>query len=119
MANIKRVALAVAILGLASAAAAPASAQVIYQTQPLPYQVIPFPYSDPSPYDQTYGVRPSFQILPTPYGYAPAVRVTERCLYPNGWNVTDFDRDINGIPPGIDHQCPAPAGSYGRVRARY
>ena len=119
MAKIKHAARAGVILGLVAAIVAPASAQVIYQTQPLPDQVIPFPYSDPSPYDQAYGVRPSFDILPTPYGYGPAVRVTARCLYPNGWNVTDFDRDINGIPPGIDHQCPEPARAYGHVRARY
>ncbi len=111
--------LAVAGTALLSLAAQTVSAQVIYAPRPAAQGVIPFPFSDPSPYDQAYGERPSFEILPTAPGYAPAVRVTERCLYPNGWNVTDFDRDINGIPPGIDHQCPVPAPASGRVRARF
>jgi len=96
-----------------------ATAQVIYQTSPDPYGYAPFPYSDPSPYDQAFGTRPSFEIFPGPYGYAPGVRVVERCLYPNGWNVTDFDRDVNGIPPGVEHTCPVPAHAYGHIRARY
>ena len=37
-------------------------------------------------------------------GYAPAPvsfvfpRHDPGCQYPNGWNVTDFSRDVNGIP---------------------
>lgn len=108
---------AVALGALAGAAVAPAAAQVVYQTSPGPYGYSPF-FSDPSPYDQAYGTHPSFEIIPTPNPYAPAVRVVERCMYPDGWNVTDFDRDVNGIPPGINHTCPAPAGRV-RVRARY
>ena len=96
--------------------ASSADAQVIYAPSHRSYA--PFPYSDPSPYDQSFGTRPSFVVVPSPYGDAPRVGVVERCLYPNGWNVTDFDRDVNGIPPGIDHQCPEPA-STGRVRSRY
>ncbi|MBV9812371.1 MAG: hypothetical protein JO326_06440 [Acetobacteraceae bacterium] len=109
-----------AALGFAALVAPPpAAAQVIYQTSPYPYGAAPFPYSDPSPYDQAFGTRPSFEIIPGSYGYAPAVRVVERCLYPNGWNVTDFGRDVNGIPPGIEHACPVPARAYGHIRARY
>ena len=92
-----------------------AMAQVTYRPVPAPAHGFPFyPYSDQSPYAQVYGERPSFQIFPQAYG-GPAARVVPRCLYPNGWNVTDFDRDINGIPPGVDHQCPEPAG----LRTRY
>ena len=107
--------LMVGLVGLA-AMTAPAAAQVVYQTSPGPYGYSPF-FSDPSPYDQAYGTRPSFEIVPTPNPYAPAVRVVERCLYPNGWNVTDFSRDVNGIPPDVDHTCPA-TRRFG-VRARY
>ena len=103
-------------LAISGAAIVPGSAQVVYQTDPYTYGYSPF-LSDPSPYNQAYGARPSFQIVPTPDPYAPAVRVVERCLYPNGWNVTDFSRDVNGIPPDIDHTCPA-TGRV-RVRARY
>ena len=106
----------IAGLVVLAALAAPAAAQVVYQTSPGPDGYSPF-FSDPSPYDQAYGTRPSFEIVPTPNPYAPAVRVVERCLYPNGWNVTDFSRDINGIPPGVDHTCPATRRV--RVRARY
>ena len=105
-----------AALAALAALTAPAGAQVVYQTSPGPYGYSPF-FSDPSPYDQAYGTRPSFEISPTPNPYAPAVRVVERCLYPNGWNVTDFGRDVGGIPPDVDHTCPA-TGRV-RVRARY
>jgi hypothetical protein len=27
------------------------------------------------------------------------------CKYPDGWTSTDATRDVNGIPPGFDHQC--------------
>ena len=97
--------------------ASPASAQVTYR-HGTTHGYAPFPYSDPSPYDQTFGTRPSFEILPSPYGYAPGVRVVARCLYPNGWNVTDFGRDINGIPPGIDHTCPE-GGPSAPLHERY
>lgn len=89
-----------------------ASAQVRYQ----PYApVAPTPYGYPVPYgyvqpDETLGTSPSFVVNPYAYGRQPVVTVTRRCQYPDGWNVTDFDRDINGIPAGVDHTCPAPAG---------
>ena len=106
-----------AALGVA-ACATPALAQVSYNPGQAP--LLPFPYSDPSPYDQEYGTRPSFEVQTDPYARGPAVRVVTRCLYPDGWNVTDFSRDINGIPPGVNHQCPAVAQPLGgRVRARY
>ena len=106
---------AMVVVAGVSVASSAGMAQVIYA--PRHATAEPFPYSDPSQYDQAYGTRPSFVVVPSPYGYAPRVGVVTRCLYPDGWNVTDFDRDINGIPPGIDHQCPEPAA--GRVRARY
>ena len=107
-----------AAASLAGASAPPAVAQVYYNPGQGP--LLPFPYADPSPYDQAFGTRPSFEVQTDPYARGPAVRVVTRCLYPDGWNVTDFVRDINGTPPGIDHQCPVvqqPLG--GRVRARY
>jgi hypothetical protein len=92
-------------------AMAPASAQVVY-AQPAPL--------DPlfAPADESYGTSPSFEVSPTPYGGAPAVRVVERCQSPNGWNVTDFGRDVNGIPAGLDHTCPVERLG-GRLRSRY
>ena len=105
---------ACAIIGTMSL---PAAAQVVYS--PYADGYAPFPYSDPSPYDQAFGTRPSFQVQTDPYARGPAVRVIARCLYPQGWNVTDFSRDVNGIPPGINHQCPQVAPYGGRVRARY
>lgn len=36
---------------------------------------------------------------------APGVVLTRSCAYPNGWNSTDFDREINGIPEGRHHVC--------------
>ncbi len=69
-----------------------------------------------SPYDESYGTSPSFQIYRS-YNGAPAVRVVEHCQYPDGWNVTDFSRDVNGIPNGTDHACPVPV-SPRRARAR-
>ena len=94
-----------------------ASAQVRYQ----PYvPVAPTPYGYPVPYgylqpDEALGTSPSFNINPYAYGRQPVVTVTRRCQYPDGWNVTDLDRDMNGIPNGIDHTCPAP----GSVRPAY
>ncbi len=112
----KRIMVAAALAGVGSMVAHTAVAQVTYRPIPPTSHGFPlYPYSDQSPYAQEFGERPSFEILPQAYGYGPAVRVVPRCLYPNGWNVTDFDRDVNGIPPGIDHQCPAPAG----LRTRY
>ena len=103
---------ALALTG-ASLALSQADAQVRYSPG---YRDAPIDFF--SPYDESYGLSPSYQILPGAYGAAPAVRVIERCQYPNGWNVTDFGRDLNGIPNGADHACPAPA--YGaRVKARY
>lgn len=94
-----------------------ASAQVHYQ----PYgPSAPSPYGYPVPYgflqpDEVLGTSPSFTINPNATGREPVVTVTRRCQYPDGWNVTDFDRDVGGIPSGVGHTCPVPAG----VRARY
>lgn len=95
------------VLGLALLS--PAAAQVVYAH---PSALDPFF----SPYDESYGTSPAFEIAPTPYGQS--VHVVERCQYPGGWNVTDFSRDLNGIPAGVDHTCPN-AAVGGRVRARY
>ncbi len=73
-----------------------ASAQVAYDERPI---LDPF-----SPYDESYGVSPSFQIFPRNDGL-PAVRVVQHCQNPNGWNVTDFGRDVNGTPAGVEHAC--------------
>ena len=115
----KGLALGALAVGLAaSAAPLPAMAQVVYQHGPSLYETAPLSAYAIHPYDESLGTSPSFEILPGPYGYAPAVRVVERCQYPNGWNVTDFDRDVNGIPAGIDHTCPT-SQRRGRVRARF
>lgn len=95
----------------------PASAQVRYHpyepTAPTPYGYpVSGGYLQP---DETLGTSPSFVVTPFGYRGAPAVQVVRRCQYPDGWNLTDFSRDLNGIPAGIDHTCPAPRG----VRARY
>lgn len=109
-----RIAVAAALLLLGASGA---SAQVRYQ----PYvQTAPTPYGYPVPYgylqpDETLGTSPSFVVNPFAYGRQPVVSVVRRCQYPDGWNVTDFDRDVNGIPAGIDHTCPSSSG----VRARY
>ena len=112
------------IASVSVAVVTPAAAQVSYNRDPNAYNPFyplpPLPFSDPSAYDQAFDVVPSYQVQTNPYVGGPPVRVVARCLFPNGWNVTDFSRSINGIPPGIDHQCPAdavPAG--GRVRAGY
>ena len=92
-------------------------AQVRYQ----PYTpAAPTPYGYPVPYgflqpDEVLGTSPSFTVDLNASGNRPVVRVVRRCQYPDGWNETDFSRDVNGIPAGIDHTCPSPAG----VRARY
>ena len=98
-------------------AAGGVSAQVRYQpyapASPTPYGYrVPYGYVQP---DEVLGTSPSFVVNPYAYGRQPVVSVVRRCQYPDGWNVTDFDRDVNGIPAGIDHTCPVPAG----VRARY
>lgn len=110
--GIRQAATAFSLLILATGGA---SAQVRYQPFAPP---APTPYGYPVPYgylqpDEVLGTSPSFVV--TPYGGQPVVQVVRRCQYPDGWNVTDFDRDVNGIPAGIEHTCPAPAG----VRARY
>ena len=98
---------------------APAGAQVTYRSfRP----VAPTPYGYPVPYgylqpDEVLGTSPSFEINGGAYGRYPAVRVVRRCQYPDGWNETDFVRDINGIPNGLDHTCPA--GGPGADRAAY
>ena len=113
MAEPGRIAASLALFALALGTSE-ASAQVRYQ----PYA--PTPYGYPVPYgylqpDEVLGTSPSYTINPDATGRQPVVTVTRRCQYPNGWNVTDFNRDVNGIPSGLDHTCPAPAG----VRARY
>ena len=116
MMGMSRVAVAASVALLAIGADA-ASAQVRYQ----PYVPnAPTPYGYPVPYgflqpDEVLGTSPSFVVDPYAYGRQPVVAVTRRCQYPNGWNVTDFDRDVNGIPAGIEHTCPVPTG----IRARY
>ena len=79
------------------------------------------PRPDARPYgadeDMSYATHPSFQIFATPGG--PGVRVIERCAYPDGWNATDFQRDLNGIPTGIGHTCPDTLFTRHGVRARY
>ena len=96
-----------------------ASAQVVYQPfQPVP----PTPYGYPVPGgflqpNEVLGTSPSFVISTNPY--LPTVSVVQRCQYPDGWNITDLSRDLNGIPNGIDHTCPAPEPVRTHVRARY
>lgn len=36
---------------------------------------------------------------------AAAYSTWESCHYPHGWNITDFERDLNGTPEGRGHQC--------------
>ena len=110
----------VAVVGFLGTALS-AAAQVTYNRDANAYNPFsPLPFSDPSPYDQAFDVVPSYQVQTDPYAGGPPVRVVARCLFPNGWNVTDFSRSINGIPPGIDHQCPTEAVPVGgRLRARY
>ena len=96
-----------------------AVAQVAYQ----PFgPVAPTPYGYPVPGgflqpDEVLGTSPSFVISTNPY--LPAVTVVQRCQYPDGWNITDLSRDLNGIPNGVDHTCPASTPVRGRIRARY
>lgn len=49
-------------------------------------------------------------------GGAPAAvifrRHTTRCEYPRGFNVTDFVRNINGIPVGGDRLLATGCGSF-------
>ena len=111
--------LAIALLAVVGSTAAPTpgSAQVAYDRSGQPLAGLEYPYTDESPYAVAHGERPSFVIVPGDYGAAPGVAVVPRCMYPDGWNVTDFTRDINGTPPGIEHQCPEPAHYH--VHARY
>lgn len=107
----KVIVIAAATVGFASVA----DAQVRYQ----PYPSAPSVYGYPVPGgflqpDEVLGTSPSYAINPYAGYGQPVVTVTQRCQYPDGWNVTDFHRDLNGIPAGIDHTCPT-AG----VRARY
>ncbi len=111
-----RVVGAAMILG-SVAIAAPAAAQVAYQ--PF-HPIAPTPYGYPVPYgflqpDEVLGTSPSFEINSGAYGRYPAVRVVRRCQYPDGWNETDFVRDVNGTPNGIDHTCPAAGPGSRRV----
>ena len=120
--GISRAALVAA--GLIVLAASPVTAQVTYNRDPNAYNPFypfpPLPFSDPSAYDQAFDVVPSYQIKTDPYAGGPPVRVVARCLFPDGWNVTDFTRAINGVPPGIHHQCPTDAvPDDRRVRAAY
>lgn len=114
--NIRTVAMTAGLLALC---AGTASAQVRYRPYEAP---APTPYGYPVPSgflqpNEVLGTSPSYVLHPYAYPGQPVVTVVQRCQYPDGWNVTDFDRDLNGIPAGIDHTCPAsrPAG----VRARY
>ena len=97
-----------------------AGAQVAYQpfapTAPTPYG---YPVTGGfQPPDEVLGPSPSFGISTNPD--LPTVSVVQRCQYPDGWNVTDFVRDVNGIPNGIEHTChvPAPVPVRGRTHAR-
>ena len=112
--NSKLTALAVAMIG---AVGCPAVAQVQYRAPPptTSYGFPFYPFSDQSPEVQDLGVRPSYQITPGAYGYGPVVRAVPRCNYPDGWNVTDFGRDLNGIPADVGQQCPEPV----RLRRHY
>lgn len=108
---------ATAVFALFAIGISAASAQVAYQPY-VPVAPTPYGYPVPSGFlqpNEVLGTSPSFVIHPYAYGNQPVVTVVQRCQYPDGWNVTDFGRDINGIPNGIDHTCPAPRG----VRARY
>ena len=107
------------------AAATPVVAQVTYQPYRPP---APAPYSGPGPYgypvpfgflqpDEVLGTSPSFDVDTGVYGRAPVTRVVRRCQYPDSWNVTDFSRDVNGIPNGLDHTCPV--GGPGSRRIAY
>lgn len=103
---------------LAGASMLPAHAQVVYAYPPDAYP----PHAGPErifpfgiPQDESYGTSPSFYVGATPLG--PGVAVVERCQYPNGWNATDFVRDVNGTPAGVEHTCPVVR--YPRVKARY
>lgn len=116
--TLPRALLVAPVAALAAACLAPADAQVAYRLRTTPEIDQFLPFSDQSPYDQAFGTRPSFEVFPDAHGAAPAVRIIQRCLYPNGWNVTDFGRDVNGIPPGVDHACPEPVLRT-RLRARY
>ena len=108
---------AIGAIAFSTLVAGGASAQVRYQ----PYApAAPAPHGYPVPYgylqpDEVLGTSPSFVVNPYAYGRQPVVSVVRRCHYPDGWNVTDFDRDLNGIPAGVDHTCPVQAG----VRTRY
>lgn len=108
----KAITAAVFVAGLSSTS----EAQVRYQPYPA---ARPAPYGYPVPGgvlqpDEVGGTSPSFNIDPAARYGEPVVSVIRRCQYPDGWNVTDFSRDVNGIPAGIDHTCPNPG-----VRARY
>ena len=105
-----------ALAMLSFAAMAPAMGQVTYRQGDAPRYENPYARPYDSDADMSYATHPSFQLFDTPGG--PGVRVIERCAYPDGWNVTDFTRDLNGTPTGIGHTCPATYGS-GHVRARY
>ena len=93
-----------------------AVAQVAYQ----PYAPTPYGYPVLGGFlqpNEVLGTSPSFVISPNPY--LPTVAVVQTCQYPDGWNVTDLSRDLNGIPGGIEHTCPVPAPIRSRARARY
>jgi len=44
-------------------------------------------------------------LIASPTLAGSMVKVVEGCHYPDGWNITDFRRDLNGIPNGVGHQC--------------
>ena len=108
---------AVAATLAATAWTGTAVAQVAYQpyTAPTPYGYpVPGGFLQP---DEVLGTSPSFVISPNPY--LPTVSVVQTCQYPDGWNITDLSRDLNGIPGGLEHTCPAPVVARRRVHARY
>ena len=107
----KRLRVGFAAILLSGLAAAPAAvAQVAYRhyvPTPADPLLTPFGYPVPGGFlqpDETLITTPSFVVSTNPG--APGVAVEQRCQYPNGWNVTDYGRELNGIPNGIDHSCP-------------
>ncbi|WP_158812016.1 hypothetical protein [Beijerinckia sp. L45] len=53
------------------------------------------PYVDPAP----------------PAGFV-FMRHSERCEYPNGWNTSDFSRNLNGVPRDPQELLATGCGSY-------
>ena len=62
-------------------------------------------YYEP-PSDDVYDLPP-----PPPVGFV-FMRHTGRCDYPHGGSVTDFSRNVNGIPRGGDELLATGCGTY-------